>query len=131
MPPDVWRFYSDGSAEPQRNSRSFHTVVDPETGRVIARLVGGSLFNDAYALLDNLSSVLGTGDIAIISGTASLASYGKFANNEELSNTLDELGVQAFRLHDGTLTSSTVLLGETGTDPIKIITQSKSDIVEI
>lgn len=131
MPPDVWRFYSDDSTDPATKLTVISIpVVYPETGRVIARLIGGTLINDAYALLDNLSGVLGTGDIAIISGTTTLASYGKFANAEELSDTLDELGDQAFRLDDGTLTSSNVLLDETGTAPIRIIAQSKSDIVE-
>ncbi|MBO9423251.1 EAL domain-containing protein [Labrenzia sp. R4_1] len=131
MPPDVWRFYSDASTEPATKLTVISIpVVYPETGRVIARLIGGTLINDAYSLLDNISGVLGTGDIAIISGTTTLASYGKFANGEELSDTLNELGDQAFRLDDGTLTSSNVLLDEIGTDPIRIIAQSKSDIVE-
>lgn len=130
MPPDVWLFYSDQSdALPTKLAVIAIPVVDPDDGRVIAKLIGGSLINDSFTLLDGLSNVLNVQDIAIVYRGKTLASYGALSDPNHIQKVLQLLGDKSNVLWEAKLFTKSVLdAGDAGT-PIYVIAEEPSDTI--
>ncbi|QDG74754.1 EAL domain-containing protein [Labrenzia sp. PHM005] len=128
MPPDVWRFYSDQSTDQPTNLAVIAIpVINPEDGRVIARLIGGSLINDSFTLLDSLSNVLSVQDIAIVHRNQTLASYGVFTDPAHVQEVLALLGDKSNVLWEAKLFTKSVLEAGDSGSPIYVIAEEPSD----
>ena len=130
LPPDVWRVYSDHSTDPDTSVAVIALpVIDEDSGRVIARLVGGSTLNNSYALLDSFARLLGTESLAIVHEGDNIASIGTLSSGSHFTEVDALLSAQTYKVVDGNLyTKSTVFVGEHN-HPIFVYTDQPSDII--
>lgn len=131
MSPDVWRLYSDDDATPPVIVALIAIpLIDPDDGRVIARLIGGSSLNDSFSLLDALSNILGVDNIAIVHEGHSLASIGDLSEPEMLATALKALQDKDHRLKDGRLFTKSVLYHDEHGHPVYALADEPSDIIQ-
>ncbi len=131
MPPDVWRFYSDMSVEPPTKLAVIAVpVVNPADGRVIARLVGGTMINDSFTLLDSVSEILNVNDVAIVFKGKSLAAYGTLAEPDHLQRVLALLGDKSNVLRETNLYTKSVLDSGPTETPIYVVAEEISDTIK-
>jgi len=131
IPPDVWRFYANDTDNPPTVLAVIALpVIDPADGRVIARLIGGSLINDSYALLDSLSNVLGINNIALVYRDQTLAAYGSLSDPARLDVASKLLTDQPYNLRDDTLFTTAPLFVGSPDIPVVVVAEQKSGILE-
>lgn len=126
MAPDVWRLY-----ETDNNVVAIMAVpvIDPSDGRVIARLLGGSVLNDSYILLDRLASILNADSVAIVHEGHSVAGFGRLADEATLAKSLDLLSDNMYRLEASRLLIKSILFLDEHNHPILAITDQPSDTI--
>ncbi|WP_428643670.1 EAL domain-containing protein [Roseibium sp.] len=130
LPPDVWRLYDDGKTDSISVVAIIAIpIIDPESGRVIARLIGGNSLNDSFTLLDALANMLGTGSLAIAHDDQVLASMGGLADRKTFANAVSLLNDKAYELQDEVLYKKAVLYPDEYSHPIYVYTEQPSDII--
>jgi diguanylate cyclase (GGDEF)-like protein/PAS domain S-box-containing protein len=131
MPPDVWRLYSDDDATPPVIAALIAIpIIDPDDGRVIAKLIGGSSLNDSFSLLDALSNILGVDSIAIVHEGERLASIGALSDANQLATALNVLSDKDYYLENGRLFTKSILYLDEHAHPVYALADEPSDIIE-
>jgi len=65
MPPDIWVTYADHDSDPIQITAALSVLVlDPDTGRVLGRIYGGTTITDSFSLPGVLAKALRVEDIA-------------------------------------------------------------------
>jgi diguanylate cyclase (GGDEF)-like protein/PAS domain S-box-containing protein len=126
MPPDVWRLY-----ETNHNVVAVMAVpiVDPADGRVIARLLGGSVLNDSFTLLNALANVLDADSVAIVHEEHPVAAFGRLADKATLAKALNRLSNDTYRLEASSLLIKSTLFLDEHNHPILAVTEQPSDTI--
>ncbi len=129
MPPDEWRvFESHGESETVAVVMAV-PVVDPEDGRVVGRLLGGTVLNDAFSLLNTLSDALNVEGIAIIHEDEPIASSGKLSDHAALQQALSMLEEADYGLDETRLFVKTVIHHDEADHPVSVIVEHPADTI--
>ncbi|MEP1932322.1 MAG: EAL domain-containing protein [Roseibium sp.] len=131
MPPDIWRIYIHEEETPATIIAVIAIpIIDADTGRMIARLIGGSSINDSFSLLNSLANILAVEDLAIVYRDQNVASFGHFSDRQYLDNVLAALNGNKYVIRNDTLFTSSTLHREENGISIHVITSEISDTVQ-
>ncbi|MEM9631444.1 MAG: EAL domain-containing protein [Pseudomonadota bacterium] len=130
MPPDVWRIYDTPHTKPVTLIAVISIpIIDPDNGRVIAKLVGGSVLNDSFTLLDSLAGILGVDSVAIVHEDENIASIGDISNEKNFATAQGVLADRDHHLEDARLYTKSVLYADESHHPIYVYAEEPSDII--
>lgn len=95
MPPDIWVTYADHKTDPIEITAALSVpVLDPESGRALARIFGGTTVTDSFALPGVLAKILRVDDLAFYHDDQAVAGLGDLTTEtlpDGLTSTPDEV----------------------------------------
>ena len=131
MPADVWKFYDDETVSPAIVAAVIAIpVVDPDGGKVLARLIGGTVLNNSRTLLTSLSEILGVNSVAIVHEDENLNSLGALSEPDNFAKASAFLEKRDYLLKSGHLYTKSILYVDEQGHSILVYTDEPSDIVE-
>ncbi|MCV0425377.1 MAG: EAL domain-containing protein [Roseibium sp.] len=131
IPSDVWQFYDDKSTSPMTLAAVIAIpITNPDSGQIVAKLVGGTVLNNSPSLLETLTDTLGVSSVAIVHEDENLASTGDLSNPANFAKVIGFLSETNHLLQRGHLYTKSVLYVDEHHHPIYVYTDEPSEIVK-